>query len=184
MDERIICKSKIDGVSSLILKSLFFIPAGLIIGAVSTGEPFDFTWAPGWVLLGGIISAILIGLFVFALSSCEMVVTDKRVYGKATFGQRVDLPLDMISATSTGILKSVGVSTASGRISFWLLENQNELISSITTLVLERQQKKELVNMPESISAADELKKFKELLDAGIITQDEFDAKKKEILRG
>ena len=34
----------------------------------------------------------------------------------------------------------------------------------------------------EAVSAADELKKFKELLDAGIITQEEFDAKKKQIL--
>ncbi len=32
------------------------------------------------------------------------------------------------------------------------------------------------------ISPADELKKFKDLLDAGIITQDEFDAKKKDLL--
>ena len=32
------------------------------------------------------------------------------------------------------------------------------------------------------ISAADELKKFKELLDLGIITQEEFDSKKKELL--
>lgn len=34
----------------------------------------------------------------------------------------------------------------------------------------------------QQLSPADELKKFKELLDAGIITQDEFDAKKKELL--
>ncbi len=33
-----------------------------------------------------------------------------------------------------------------------------------------------------TVSSADELKKFKELLDAGIITQEEFDAKKKQIL--
>lgn len=32
------------------------------------------------------------------------------------------------------------------------------------------------------VSAADELKKFKELLDLGIITQDEFDTKKKQLL--
>lgn len=31
-------------------------------------------------------------------------------------------------------------------------------------------------------SAADELKKFKELLDSGVITQEEFDAKKKQLL--
>lgn len=33
-----------------------------------------------------------------------------------------------------------------------------------------------------STSAADELKKFKELLDSGVITQEEFDAKKKQLL--
>jgi len=33
-----------------------------------------------------------------------------------------------------------------------------------------------------SLSSADELKKFKELLDKGVITQEEFDAKKKKIL--
>lgn len=33
-----------------------------------------------------------------------------------------------------------------------------------------------------SVSAADELKKFKELLDIGVITKEEFDAKKKQLL--
>ena len=34
----------------------------------------------------------------------------------------------------------------------------------------------------EQVSAADEIKKFKELLDMGIITQEEFEAKKKQLL--
>lgn len=34
----------------------------------------------------------------------------------------------------------------------------------------------------EGFSAADELKKYKELLDSGVITQEEFDAKKKQLL--
>jgi predicted Zn-dependent peptidase len=33
-----------------------------------------------------------------------------------------------------------------------------------------------------SSSVADELKKFKELLDAGVLTQQEFDKKKKELI--
>ena len=37
-------------------------------------------------------------------------------------------------------------------------------------------------NGSSQISAADELKKFKELLDMGVITQEEFDAKKKQLL--
>ncbi|WP_445479187.1 DUF4429 domain-containing protein [Lysinibacillus irui] len=35
---------------------------------------------------------------------------------------------------------------------------------------------------PTAVSAADEILKMKELLDAGILTQDEFDAKKKQLL--
>lgn len=33
-----------------------------------------------------------------------------------------------------------------------------------------------------AVSVADEIKKFKELLDMGAITQEEFDAKKKQLL--
>ena len=45
---------------------------------------------------------------------------------------------------------------------------------------------RELKNPSQTViataSTADELKKFKDLLDAGIITQEEFDAKKKDLL--
>ena len=34
----------------------------------------------------------------------------------------------------------------------------------------------------QQLSSADEIKKFKELLEAGIITQEEFDTKKKQLL--
>lgn len=37
-------------------------------------------------------------------------------------------------------------------------------------------------NIIQQTSAADEIKKYKELLDTGIISQDEFDAKKKQLL--
>lgn len=37
-------------------------------------------------------------------------------------------------------------------------------------------------NIQNSVSPADEIKKYKELLDAGAITQEEFDLKKKKIM--
>ena len=40
----------------------------------------------------------------------------------------------------------------------------------------------EVTGAAPAFSAADELKKFKELLDMGIISQEEFDAKKKQLL--
>ncbi len=47
-----------------------------------------------------------------------------------------------------------------------------------------RKEVKAAANRPsiQQVSAADELKKFKELMDMGIITQEEFDAKKKQLL--
>ena len=39
-----------------------------------------------------------------------------------------------------------------------------------------------IVNNIQESTSADELKKYKELLDSGVITQEEFDAKKKQLL--
>lgn len=183
--EKVICKSSIDETASLVLNCLFIIPAVLIIIALIDGDFLDFSWYSAYLFFGGILLAIVIGVYIFALNSCSMVITDKRIYGKATFGQQVDLPIDMISAASIGLLKSVGVSTASGRISFWLLENKDELYSAITTLLMKRQQEKlnaTIVATAPHSDEADQLKKFKDLLDSGIITQEEFDAKKKQLL--
>jgi predicted Zn-dependent peptidase len=41
---------------------------------------------------------------------------------------------------------------------------------------------KETATTTVTPSSADELRKFKELLDSGIITQEEFDTKKKQLL--
>jgi hypothetical protein len=38
------------------------------------------------------------------------------------------------------------------------------------------------VSSPSSVSGADEILKYKSLLDSGIITQEEFEAKKKQLL--
>ena len=37
-------------------------------------------------------------------------------------------------------------------------------------------------NAPQQVDAAEELQKYKQLLDSGVITQEEFDAKKKQLL--
>lgn len=41
---------------------------------------------------------------------------------------------------------------------------------------------KVVIQQKQQLSSADELKKYRELLDSGIITQDEFDAKKNQLL--
>ncbi len=61
--------------------------------------------------------------------------------------------------------------------------SQNETAQKIADyLEQKRNQSTTPTQVVQQTSAADELKKFKELLDSGIITQEEFDAKKKQLL--
>ena len=112
-------------------------------------------------------------------SKVEITITDKRVYGVNSAGKRVDLPMDSISAVGTGIFSSLAITTASGAIKFAMLANRDELHKALSNLLVERQGKPVTTI---SGSDADELKKYKELLDNGVISQEEFDAKKKQLL--
>lgn len=59
-------------------------------------------------------------------------------------------------------------------------DNAREIKDYIEGIILNRSKNKETVI--QQVSPAEELKKFKELLDMGVISQAEFDAKKKQIL--
>lgn len=135
------------------------------------------------LFIPSISSLLILGLFFLLTYFMEIIVTDKRVYGKTYFGHSVDLPLDSISSVGSSWLKGVAVATSSGKISFILLKNAKQIHKEITTLLINRQNKKKQEKpVIVSNSNAEELKKYKELLDSGIITQEEFDAKKKQLL--
>ncbi|MBR2411780.1 MAG: SHOCT domain-containing protein [Clostridia bacterium] len=59
--------------------------------------------------------------------------------------------------------------------------NSNNL-SIISDEEFEAMKAQQNVSNQQPISVADELKKFKELLDMGVISQEEFDSKKKQLL--
>ena len=52
---------------------------------------------------------------------------------------------------------------------------------SVLSIITKSQEQGNTANT-EGVSEADEILKFKKLLDAGIITQEEFDLKKKQLL--
>ena len=63
--------------------------------------------------------------------------------------------------------------------------NKNQLTHEIVDYIEKRRteiSKPQATQVVQAVSSAEELKKFKELLDMGIITQEEFDAKKKQLL--
>ena len=138
------------------------------------------------VLYPLIIALAIAGFFIYKRwSKVQITVTDKRVYGFDAMGKRVDLPLDSITAVGTSIFSGLAVTTASGAIKFAMLKNRDELHEAISKLLVERQSKPAATTtiqqeIPQS--NADELKKYKDLLDSGVISQAEFDAKKKQLL--
>ena len=135
---------------------------------------------------GAAYIGLICGLIYLWSKSFQLVVTDKRIYRKVAFGKQVDLPLDMISAVAiNGFFKGIAVATSSGKISFLFVKNYQAVFKVIQDLLVKRQEKKDMTPSPVAVpvqSNASQLKEFKELLDSGIITQEEFDAKKKQLL--
>ncbi len=159
----------------------------------STGEDYataifmenDFVSA--LTILGfGIVVCICLFLM---LNFYTITVTDKRIYGRLAFGKRVDLPIDFVtSVAKIQWLKGITILASSKKRKFLLIKNRNEIYNEINNLLIERQKKQYSVfvanptNTQTINNSPDDLIKLKELLDKGIITQEEFDAKKKQIL--
>lgn len=196
MNEKTLIKSTkaLSGKGVLLIGLIASLVIGYIVQHLIEGHAFLGMWSGGieffesWFTYYLELCCIPFALFLIVfwmINACEITITDKRVYGKAAFGKRVDLPLDSISAVGTGIFKGLAVATSSGKIKFYMLDNRDELHSEISKLLVERQQKhEEVTTIRQEIpqSNADELVKYKDLMDKGIITQEEFDAKKKQLL--
>ena len=182
MEETIIIQTKSQTQQQTFISALSY---ALIFGALLVSLQIlmnGFQAVVGIFLVGVLVSFILFVIIGLLLNQCELTITDKRAYGKAAFGKRVDLPLDSISAVATGVFKRFTIATPSGRITFWGLHNLIEFHSVVSQLLINRQNHPVEIKQEIPQSNADELKKYKELFDSGVITQEEFEAKKKQLL--
>ena len=116
--------------------------------------------------------------------------------GGLFFGTVLELPIITVVGIVIGLLyllmkdkHFVQVSsggTPTNTIHSPTIEFPNQVVEAINNALLDldknRTTGESTGDSSGSKSAADELKELKELLDAGIITQEEFDAKKKELL--
>lgn len=93
------------------------------------------------------------GLIWLLCGGVELTVTNRRVWGKAAFGRRVDLPLDSITAVGTGIFRSISVVAPSGAIRVMLIKNRDEIHQVLIRLLLTRQMGIPAVPAPEAAPA-------------------------------
>ena len=131
-----------------------------------------------------LLLAIIFGIMYLVFRKCELQITESSVKGKALLGKEVVLPLYMVSAYSTQKFGSViAVATASGMTKFALIGNYKEIGEVLAGKMREIQKGSDTTTQKSSNGTAlDELVKLKSLLDSGVISQEEFDAKKKQIL--
>ena len=156
-----------------------------------------FTFFAFLILLG--ILALLFALyFYFKMRKYALTVTNRRVTGKTSFGKYVDLPLNQISAVAVGFCRRITVATSSRQIHFLFIENREEVHTALTEIISKVQMENAYSQQDAPDAPADsaapatpaaappipveELKICRELFDSGILTQEEFDAKKKQLL--
>ncbi len=188
MEEKVLITGKF-AVKNTVFRVVLFILAFSVVAGIIALKRYESEGSPGILYTGffffslAFFSGITALIIHLVMSHCEIVVTNKRVYGKVKFGVRVDLPINKISSIGQGIFKSLSIATSSGVIRFWLLENREEVFATISKLLSELQNHSSPTVVQNAVqSDAAELKQYKELLDSGIITQEEFDAKKKQLL--
>ena len=188
MDEKILIQTKKASLSSSVLRWIAYSFVISLCECLIIFSILDAEMDSVFIITLLFCTVLMFGMFAICgiiIRKSELTITDKRAYGKAAFGQRVDLPLDSISSIKTGIFKSLTVSTSSSQLTFAGILNLDEFHSILSKLIVERQNKPvatTTIKQEISQSNADELKKYKDLLDSGVISQEEFDAKKKQLL--
>ena len=123
-----------------------------------------------------------IGAAYSATKNNVFYLSDKRFYyQKAKIVKEAALEEVVSYTIGNG---SVVIQTQIEKITVKYLENVSEFTNAWKSMNAERTQKESASSMNQAANygSADELKKFKELLDSGIISQEEFDAKKKQLL--
>lgn len=189
MNDKVLVKGRFSGLNPFSV-ACFVIAVGVlvacfVVAAVSVPSE-GIMWAFKGISYGYywfFIGAALFFVLSFVTSTkFELIITESTVTGKALFGKRVDLPVSQISAIGTGMFSSITISTASGAIKFYGVMNQDEVFKCLSDLLKSHQNATQGSTNNAPASSLDELGKLKELLDQGIITQEEFEAKKKQLL--
>lgn len=157
-------------------------------GDFFTAEFFNIDCYYGYMIIVGLIAAIIGILMKVKTEKCEITVTNQMIMGKLPHGKEVSIPMNQITAINPSSFNGISIASIGNVSNFHCLENRDEVMKAISYLLANPQQATTNATQStagatiESTGEAEQLKRLKELLDAGVLTQEEFDAKKKQIL--
>lgn len=158
----------------------------LVKGGSTMSKPKITDYGSFWLSVLSVVLIVVVIIIKKMAKKCSLNVTSSRIWGCTAFGKQVDLPVDSVSAIGKGAFSSIAISTSSGSIKFLAIKNQNEIYNVLNQLLINRQninnQRGNSASVGYVPSNTETLKEYKSLLDMGVITQAEFDAKKTQLL--
>lgn len=124
---------------------------------------------------------LLIGSILYiADKKAELVIYENEIIGKKIDGKTVQFLLKDIKSVETTKTQGLKITGAGIKYDIHLIENAEEMKNILMDMLAKVQHEQPVVAVVGS--SANDIKEYKELLDAGIITQEEFDKKKKQLL--
>lgn len=131
------------------------------------------------VICGTYIEGMSIGVHIVAITNYRIIYSCNDIFGNTINSINLEKFTDMTKVNAK-MVSNIYIDCIGEQIHFYMnLEKADELFYKMQNVIYD------ILNLSKqknSISPADEIKKYKELLDYGAITQDEFDKKKKELL--
>ena len=134
-----------------------------------------------------VVILLLVNLWYSADQKKTMEISGDRIICKKRNEIVKEFLIKDVNSVKSAFIKGLVVSGNGIKHKVMLLENAGEIKTAIMNSATYHPAEKTVNAAPattimQQTSNADELKKFKELLDSGVITQEEFDAKKKQML--
>ena len=145
---------------------------------------FEFYFAKNvlfFVIYGSIFLVVgILNIYYLRDKKTEIIVKKDILICKKNNGKSIQVLLKNITSAETTRLKGLKIVGNGFKYKIILVKNNEEIRNEIMKLLAESA---EVTTEPkENDGNINELKKYKQLLDDGIITQEEFDKKKAEIL--
>ena len=183
--EQILAKSYFNSIACHKMALMFYISF------------FLFGWTMGWVyseldagigFLTGFLSALFMGglihiIIYFTARNNQITLTNYKITGIYNRHLSLNIPIDSISSVSKGWQGSLCITCAGNRYNISFVSNIDIFCSKLNELLNKRtQQTMKRDPVVSQTSKYDEIEKLKQLLDNGIISQEEFDVKKKQLL--
>ena len=183
-------KKKLFNLVELIIQALLLISTFTIQSITMVSHSYSSTTVAktsiiGYAVVSGAMFLVFIPIIIMFVNT---ILCSVSVFGNSADKDgkmHVALPISNL-IYGFWIINAISADVNSVYKAFWIISLLIITILAIikrTSFVVPKEEKQpQIINNIQEKSSADELKKFKELLDSGIISQEEFDEKKKQLL--